>query len=79
MEATDRGACKDVTGFSPYEKRGQGQYSRDNLMSHSAADIAATYVVKALGKSPQYVQIPSEWYFDIGLHAWNRPNTLSGS
>ena len=50
MEATNRGTFKDITGFSAYEKPGQGDYSRNNLLSHTTADIAATYVIKALGE-----------------------------
>ena len=50
MSEMDRAACKDIAGFSPYGETGQGQYSKDNLSSQSTAEIAVSYVMKALGE-----------------------------
>ena len=50
MSEMDRAACKDIAGFSPYGETGQGQYSKDNLSSQFTAEIAVSYVMKALGE-----------------------------
>ena len=39
-----------MAGFVSYGEAGQGQYSKDNYSSHSTAEIATSYVIRALGK-----------------------------
>ena len=50
MEPAGGATCKAISGFSAYGEPGQGQYSKDNLGSHSTAEIATAYVIKALGE-----------------------------
>ena len=39
-----------MAGFALYGEAGQGRYSDDNAKSHSIAEVAVAYVIKALGK-----------------------------
>ena len=39
-----------ISGFSAYGEPGQGQYFKYNLGSHTTAEIAIAYVIKAVGE-----------------------------
>ena len=43
-------SVEDMVGFSPYGEPGRGQYSQDNPSNLCTAELAADYVIKALGE-----------------------------
>ena len=66
-------AVKDMEGFCAYGQPGQGQYSKDNLSSQRLAEVAAAYVMKALGEN---TRDGKTWYLNDLLVQYNHMDAI---